>query len=466
MDQRLCAVVLAAGLGKRMRSERAKVLHEVAGRPMVEHVVRAAEAAGVDRIVVVVGHQAERVRDRLGERVAYAVQSQPLGTGHAVLAAEAAVGEADHVLVLYGDMPLLEGPVLERLIAAHRRSQAAATLLTVELDDPTGYGRIVRDAGGRVVRIVEEADATAAERAIREVNTGIACYRREPLFAALRRLTPANAQGEYYLVDVVRLLREQGLEVQTVPAPDPEPVQGVNDREALARAEAALRQRIRRRWMAAGVTLIDPASTWIDDDVEIGRDTVIYPNTVLAAGSRIGEGCRLGPGAHIAGSVLGRDVQVWYSVVEQSELGDGCRVGPFSHVRPGCRIAPGVRIGNFAELKNAQVGEGAKVNHHSYLGDARVGAGVNIGAGTVTVNYDGHRKHATVIEDGAFIGCNANLVAPVRVGRGAYVAAGSTVTQDVPADALAIARERQVNKEGWAARWRQRGRGRNGDGVR
>jgi len=223
---------------------------------------------------------------------------------------------------------------------------------------------------------------------------------------------------------------------------------------------------IRRRWVAAGVTLIDPASTWIDDDVEIGRDTVIYPNTVLAAGSRIGEGCRLGPGAHIAGSVLGRDVQVWYSVVEQSELGDGCRVGPFSHVRPGCRIAPGVRIGNFAELKNAQVGEGAKVNHHSYLGDARVGAGVNIGAGTVTVNYDGHRKHATVIEDGAFIGCNANLVAPVRVGRGAYVAAGSTVTQDVPADALAIARERQVNKEGWAARWRQRVRGRNGDGVR
>ncbi|ADU50221.1 glucosamine-1-phosphate N-acetyltransferase; UDP-N-acetylglucosamine pyrophosphorylase [Thermaerobacter marianensis DSM 12885] len=466
MDQPLCAVILAAGLGKRMRSGRAKVLHEVAGRPMVEHVVRAAEAAGVDRIVVVVGHQASRIRDLLGNRVVYAEQAQPLGTGHAVLQAEGAVADAADVLVLYGDTPLLEGELLRELIAAHRRSGAAATLLTVELDDPTGYGRIVRDETGQVARIVEEADATPAERAIREVNTGIACYRREPLFAALRQLTPANAQGEYYLVDVVARLRERGLPVATVTAPDPQQVEGVNDREALARAEALLRQRIRRRWMAAGVTLIDPASTWIDDDVEIGRDTVIYPHTVLAAGSRIGEGCRLGPGAHITGSVLGRDVQVWYSVVEDSELGDGCRVGPFSHLRPGCRIAPGVHIGNFAELKNAQVGEGTKVNHHSYLGDAQVGAGVNIGAGTVTVNYDGHRKLPTVIEDGAFIGCNTNLVAPVRVGRGAYIAAGSTINQDVPADALAIARERQVNKEGWAARWRQRARGRNGDGVR
>ena len=466
MDQPLHAVILAAGLGKRMRSNRAKVLHPVAGRPMVEHVVRAAEAAGVDRVVVVVGHQGEQVQALLGERVVYARQEEPLGTGHAVLQAEAAVTGAQDVLVLYGDTPLLDGALLRQLVEAHRQSGAAATLLTVELDDPTGYGRIVRDAGGRVVRIVEEADATAAERAIREVNTGIACYRREPLFAALRRLTPANAQGEYYLVDVVEHLGREGYPVATVTAPDPQQVEGVNDREALARAEAILRQRIRRRWMAAGVTFIDPASAWVDDDVEIGRDTVIYPQTVIAAGSRIGEGCRIGPGAHITGSVLGNGVQVWYSVVEDSQLGDGCRVGPFSHLRPGCRIAPGVHIGNFAELKNAEVGEGTKVNHHSYLGDARVGAGVNIGAGTVTVNYDGARKHPTVIEDGAFIGCNANLVAPVRVGRGAYVAAGSTINQDVPADALAIARERQVNKEGWAARWRQRVRGRNGDGVR
>ncbi|QIA26169.1 bifunctional UDP-N-acetylglucosamine diphosphorylase/glucosamine-1-phosphate N-acetyltransferase GlmU [Thermaerobacter sp. PB12/4term] len=466
MDHPLHAVILAAGLGKRMRSNRAKVLHPVAGRPMVEHVVRAAEGAGAGRVVVVVGHQGEQVQALLGDRVVYAWQHQPLGTGHAVLQAEAAVAGAQDVLVLYGDTPLLEADLLRQLIDAHRRSGAAATLLTAQLDDPTGYGRIVRDEAGRVVRIVEEADATPPQRAIREVNTGMACFRREPLFDSLRRLTPANAQGEYYLVDVVALLHQQGLAVHTVTAPDPRQVEGVNDREALARAEAILRDRIRKRWMAAGVTLIDPASAWIDDDVEIGRDTVIFPNTVVAAGSRIGEGCRLGPGAHITGSVLGNQVQVWYSVVEDSQLGDGCRVGPFSHLRPGCRLAPGVHIGNFAELKNAEVGPGSKVNHHSYLGDAQVGAGVNIGAGTVTVNYDGFRKHRTIIEDEAFIGCNANLVAPVRVGQGAYVAAGSTINQDVPPGALAIARERQVNKEGWAARWRQRARGRNGDGVR
>ena len=466
MNQPLHAVILAAGLGKRMRSQRAKVLHEVAGRPMIEYVVRAAEGCGAQRVVVVVGHQAEQVQALLGDRVVYALQDRPLGTGHAVLQAEAAVAGAADVLVLYGDTPLIEAETLRRLVAAHRESGAAATLLTVELEDPTGYGRIIRDEQGRIARIVEEADANPAERAVREVNTGIGCFRRDDLFAALRRVRADNAQGEYYLVDVVAVLRSLERPVHSVQADDPDLVFGVNDRVALARAEALLRDRIRQRWMRAGVTLIDPASTWIDDDVEIGPDTVIYPQTVIEAGTRIGAGCRIGPGAHLTASRLGDGVRVWYSVVEASEIGDGTRIGPYSHLRPGCRIAAGVQIGNFAELKNARVATGTKINHHSYLGDADVGEGVNIGAGTVTVNYDGARKHPTVIEDGAFIGCNANLIAPVRVGRSAYIAAGSTINQDVPADALAIARERQVNKEGWAARWRQRVQGRDGDGVR
>lgn len=466
MSQPLHAVILAAGLGKRMRSTRAKVLHEVAGRPMIEYVVRAAEQCGAERVVVVVGHQAGQVRAALGERVVYAHQAEALGTGHAVLQAEAAVAGAGDVLILYGDTPLIEADLLRQLVSAHREGRAAATLLTAEVDDPTGYGRIVRDAGGAIARIVEQADAGPEELAIREINTGIACFRRDDLFAALRAIRPDNAQGEYYLVDAVRVLRDMGRAVHSVKTEDEAAVFGVNDRIALARAEALLRDRIRRRWMLAGVTLIDPASTWIDEDVEIGPDTVIYPHTIIEAGTRIGAECRIGPGAHLIGSRLGNRVRVWHSVVEESDVGDEVRIGPFSHLRPGCRVAAGVHIGNFAELKNAVVQSGAKINHHSYLGDVEIGAGVNIGAGTVTVNYDGARKHKTVIEDGAFIGCNSNLIAPVRVGRSAYIAAGSTVNQDVPAGALAIARERQVNKEGWVARWRERVRGSDHGGVR
>lgn len=459
MSQPLHAVILAAGLGKRMRSSRVKVLHEIAGRPMIEYVVRAAEKSGAERVVVVVGHQADEVRAALGDRVTYAYQEEPLGTGHAVLQAEEALVGAADVLVLYGDTPLIEADLLRRLVAGHRESGAAATLLTAELEDPTGYGRILRDERGAVARIVEQADAGPEELVIREVNTGIACFRRDDLFAALRAIRPDNAQGEYYLVDAVRVLREMGRPVHSIKTDEEAAVFGVNDRVALARAEALLRDRIRQRWMRAGVTLIDPGSTWIDEDVEIGPDTVIYPHTFIEAGSRIGAGCRLGPGAHIVASRLGDRVRVWYSVVEESEIGDDVRIGPYSHLRPGCRVASGVHIGNFAELKRAVIQPGTKVNHHSYLGDVEIGSGVNIGAGTVTVNYDGVRKHKTVIEDGAFIGCNVNLIAPVRVGRSAYVAAGSTINQDVPADALAIARERQVNKEGWVARWRQRVRG-------
>ncbi|MFS8640702.1 MAG: NTP transferase domain-containing protein, partial [Symbiobacteriaceae bacterium] len=330
MSQALHAVILAAGLGKRMRSSRVKVLHEIAGRPMIEYVVRAAEESGAERVVVVIGHQADEVRAVLGERVTYAYQEEPLGTGHAVLQAEEAVAGATDVLVLYGDTPLIEADLLRRLIAGHRESGAAATLLTAELADPTGYGRIVRDERGAVARIVEQADAGPEELAIREVNTGIACFRRADLFAALRAIRPDNAQGEYYLVDAVRVLREMGRPVHSIKTDEEAAVFGVNDRVALARAEALLRDRIRQRWMRAGVTLIDPGSTWIDEDVEIGPDTVIYPHTFIEAGSRIGAGCCLGPGAHIVASRLGDRVRVWYSVVEESEIGDDVRIGPYS----------------------------------------------------------------------------------------------------------------------------------------
>jgi bifunctional UDP-N-acetylglucosamine pyrophosphorylase/glucosamine-1-phosphate N-acetyltransferase len=446
------AVVLAAGLGTRMNSDLVKVLHRVGGVPMVAHVVEAALGCGADAVVVVVGNQGERVRAALGgvRGVRFAVQAEQRGTGHAVLAARRAVGDAEHVVVLYGDAALVTPEVLRPLVDRHRSGTAAATLLTAELDDPAGYGRIVRGPDGRVLRIVEEADATPAERAIREWNTGIGAYRAELLWPALARLRADNAKGEFYLTDVVGLLVADGLAVEAVVTPHAELVEGVDDRADLARAEATLRERVIRRLFEEGVTVVDPASTWVDVRARIGRDTVIHPFTIIEGPCQVGPGCRLGPSARIVSSRLGAGVTVVQSTVEDAVVADGVEVGPYAHVRPGTRLEVGVRVGNFAEIKNSRIGPGSKVPHHSYVGDADVGAGVNVGAGVVTVNYDGLRKHRTVVADGAFLGCNANLVAPVTVGPGAFVAAGSTVTEDVPAGTLAIARARQVNKHGWA----------------
>lgn len=455
----VAAVILAAGHGKRMKSDLLKVLHPIGGRPMVEHVLRAARGAGVERCLVVVGHQAERVRETLGDSVEYVLQAEQRGTGHAVLQAESAVrgGEAwaddpGDLLVLYGDNPLLTPEIIRDLLDEHRRSGADATALTAVMEEPSGLGRILRDASGRYLRTVEEKDATPEQLQIKEVMSGIFCFRLPLLFQLLHQLTPDNQQGEYYLVDVLGQLVAQGRPVAISIARDPSAVIGPNTRQGLAQAEAVLRRRVLERWMDEGVTIVDPATTYIHDTVTIGRDTVIEPFTFLQGDTQIGSHCRIGPHARIVDSRVADGATVDSSVVEQSAVGPSARVGPFAHLRPRSVIGERAEIGNYAETKNAVVGAGTKVHHHCYLGDVTLGERVNIGAGTVIVNYDGVAKHHSQIDDGAFIGCNSNLISPVRVGAGSYVAAGSTVNRDVPAGALAIARERQVNKEGYAGR--------------
>lgn len=448
----LAGLILAAGRGKRMRSGLAKVLHPVAGKPMVARVRDAVRGAGVDALLAVVGHQAEAVAAALGPEVRCVLQPEPLGTGHAVLAAATELEAFDQVLVVAGDLPLLTADTLRALVEHHRRSAATATILTCVVDDPRGYGRVVRDASGRFRAIVEDADAGEDVRSIREINTSVYCFRTAPLLSALARVRPDNVQGEVYLVDAPTLMAADGLAVEAVALADAEEVIGVSDRRDLARAEAAARRRNVERLLDAGVTVVDPATTFVDDEVEVGQDTVILPFTLLLGRTRVGSRCRIGPGARLLDTVVGDDCVVGESTLEESELGRGVVVGPYNHLRPGTRLADGARVGNFAELKNARVGRGSKVPHHCYVGDADVGDGVNIGAGAVTVNYDGRRKHPTRIEDGAMIGCNVNLVAPVVVGKDAYVAAGSTITGDVPAGALAIARERQEVRPDWVYR--------------
>lgn len=453
MVEDVVALILAAGHGKRMRSGLLKVLHPVAGRSMVEHVLETARAAGIGRAVVVIGHQGEKVRAALQDRVEYVHQEEQLGTGHAVLMARDVLHE-EVVLVLYGDTPLLQADTLKDLLAQHRKSGAAATVVTTQLDDPSGYGRILRNPRGEIEGIVEEKNATAEQKRLREVNTGIVCYRREPLFHLLPQVKKDEVSGEYYLTDVVSLLLRAGEKVETYFVQDRSQVLGVNTRIELAEVEKILRRRILERLMLEGVTVLDPATTFVDSEVEVGMDTVIYPFTFIEGKTRIGKNCRIGPGSRIVDSVLGDGVEVEQSTVEKSRLGDGVHVGPFSHLRPDSVLEEGVKVGNFAEIKNTLVGARTKVPHHSYLGDSTIGRQVNVGAGTVIVNYDGQAKHHSDIGDGVFIGCNSNLISPVRIGSGSYIAAGSTITDDVPPGALAIARSRQVNKEGWVARKR------------
>ncbi len=445
-------LILAAGQGTRMKSDLLKVLHPVMGVPMIALVLEALEEAGIDHPAVVVGYQADRVRTVLGDGVDYALQKEQRGTGHAVSEAAHLLEGYRDVLVLYGDVPLVTGETLSRIIRTHRESGAAATLLTAEVEDPSGLGRILRDDRGELVGIVEDADASPAQAAICEINTAIACFRVQPLLECLPRITTRNAQEEYYLPDVFPLLMQEGFGVETVCAADAGPVMGVNTRLGLAEATRLLRHRILEDIMETGVTIVDPDSTWIDAGVRVERDAVIMPHTMLQGQTVIGSRSRIGPSAHLVDAVVGEEAVVWHSVVEDSRIGDGVQVGPYAHLRPGNEIGENVRIGNYAELKNTRVGPGSKIPHHSYLGDAEVGSDVNIGAGTVTVNYDGWEKHQTLIGDGAFVGCNSNLLAPITLGEGSFVAAGSTLDADIPCGALGISRARAAVKKGWVKR--------------
>jgi bifunctional UDP-N-acetylglucosamine pyrophosphorylase/glucosamine-1-phosphate N-acetyltransferase len=456
----LHVVILAAGKGTRMKSARPKVLHPLAGRPIVEHVLRTVDRLDAASTSMVIGHGGEEVRAALAARPAirFVVQSPQLGTGHALLqAAPLLAGQPGTVLLLYADVPLLQATTLTRLVEAHHQARAAATVLTTDRDDPYGYGRIVRDDDGRIERIVEERDASEDERAIREINSGIYAFDLGPLLPALESLAADNAQEEYYLTDLVAHYRRQGMRVETLHIDAPIEVQGVNSRVDLAELSRVVRDRRNHDLMLDGVTLDDPATTYVDDDVQVGPDTVIGPGVILEGRTTVGARCRIGAGSHLSDATIGDDVAILdRSVVTESVVSSGAKIGPFSHVRPGSTIGPAAHVGNFVELKKTTLGRGSKANHLAYLGDATIGADVNIGAGSITCNYDGVAKHPTPIEDGVFIGSDSQLIAPVRVGEGAYVAAGSSITDDVPPGALAIARARQDTKPQWASRRRER----------
>jgi bifunctional UDP-N-acetylglucosamine pyrophosphorylase/glucosamine-1-phosphate N-acetyltransferase len=437
-----------------MRSARAKVLHPALGVPMLEHVVRALLAAGAARVAVVVGHQAEAVEAAFaGRGLEFVRQDPPLGTGHALQAARARIeGGPSTLLVVNGDLPLLRRETLDALLAAHRASGDAATLLTVELDDPGAYGRVLRDDRGRVRAIVEAKDAAPAERAVREINAGLYAFALPSLLPALARLRPQNAQGEYYLTDVIALLREDGQAVGVVKAEDPAEALGVNTAAELAEAARQLALRRARALMEAGASIEDPASTRIGLDVVVEADAVIRPFSFLEGRTVVRGGAVVGPFVRLQDAEIGPGAQVLdHCLLRECVVGAGATVGPFAHIRPETRVGERAKVGNFVELKKTTLGEGSKAPHLSYIGDATVGPRVNIGAGTITCNYDGTHKHPTHIEAGAFVGSNTTLVAPVTVGENAYVAAGSAITEDVPAGALALGRARQVVKPGWAA---------------
>lgn len=476
----LGVIVMAAGLGKRMRSKMAKVLHPVAGRPMVLYIVDMAKRLAGEGVAVVVGHQGKEVRhviqgttsagsaNRLAMSVAVVEQPQQLGTGHAVLQARAAFSSkqarVSHYLILNGDTPLLSEATVRQLLAVHREQGATVTILTAVLDDAGGYGRVIRrqvmgcqedGPHNRVTRIVEDRDASDTERQVREVNVGTYVVDGRFLFEALDKLEPKNAQEEYYLTDIVQAAADQGEIVAAVRLSHADEGLGINTRAQLAAAEQVIRQRIRTRWLDEGVTMIDPSSTWIDSEVTIGRDTVLYPNVILEGRTLIGEDCVVRSQTRVTDAVIGARVELLdHCVLRDCRVEDDVVVGPFAHLRPGTVVHRKAKVGNFVEIKKADIGEGSKANHLSYLGDAVVGKGVNIGAGTITCNYDGRQKHRTVIEDDVFIGSDSQLVAPVTLGRGSLVAAGTTVTEDVPADALVLSRVPQVTRAGWAARRR------------
>ncbi len=448
----LKAVILAAGAGTRMISDVPKVLHEVLDKSMLGYVIEAAQEAGATEICVVVGHKGEIVKKELKYDVAFVEQKEQLGTGHAVMQAEDFIGNEGKVLILFGDTPLITGKTLKEMVDHHQENNNAVTVLSTLVSDPTGYGRILRDEKNFFAKSVEHKDATDLERQVKEINSGMYCFEASHLKEALKTITNQNTQGEYYLPDALVHIMNKKLNVNAMITERFEEVLGVNDRVQLAAVSKIMQKKINETHMRGGVTMIDPDQTYIGKDVVIGMDTVIYPGTLLVGRTQIGQQCLLGPQTRIVNSSVESRTSVENSTVLNSAIGSETHVGPYAYIRPNCQIGNEVKIGDFVEIKNAVIGNGTKVSHLTYIGDADVGERVNFGCGTVVVNYDGVHKNRTTVKDGAFIGCNTNLVSPVVIEENAYTAAGSTITKDVPSFALGIAREKQVNIEDWVRR--------------
>lgn len=449
----LSAVILAAGKGVRMKSDLPKVLHRVCGREMINHVVDNVKGLGAVQIIAVTGYRQDAVKAALDEAVEIAWQREQLGTGHGVMQAVPLISkDTKDVLVLCGDMPLISTKTLKKLIDYHRDGGYGMTVLTADMDNPEGYGRIIRNERGNIIAIVEQRDANVEQRRIREINSGVYCFKKESLELGIDNLKNDNAQGEYYLTDIVEFLKDKGIIIGGYKPDDGQEVIGVNTKYQLSLVQKIMNRRKLMELTEKGVIIDDLDSTYIESTVVIDADTRILPGTHIEGDTRIGPDNLIGPGTRIQSCIIGRENEIEFSVLRDSDVGNGCKIGPYAHIRPGCNIDGGNRIGNFVEVKNSHIEAGAKVSHLSYIGDGDVGKDVNIGCGVIFVNYDGKKKHRTIIENGAFVGCNVNLIAPVRIKKNAYVAAGSTITKDVEEYSLAIERGRQAEINNWVKR--------------
>ncbi len=447
------AVILAAGQGTRMKSKLYKVLHPILGRPMIQYVLEALAPSNVEKLVTIVGHGAEKVSEEVGNKSEFVIQEEQLGTAHAVIQAKDILSEENGTtIVVCGDTPLITKETFESLFKYHEQTASKATVLTTAFDDPTGYGRVIRNHDGDVSRIVEHKDANEEELTINEINTGTYCFDNKALFEALEKVDNDNAQGEYYLPDVIEILKKENEKISAYLMTDQEESIGINDRVALAEAEAIMKRRINKSHLQNGVTITDIENTYIGPNVEIEQDVIIYPGSIINGNTTIKSDAIIGPNSEINNSVIGEASIIKQSVIFDSKVGKQVNIGPFAHIRPETNIGNDVKIGNFVELKKSSLGNDTKVSHLTYLGDADIGENVNVGCGSITVNYDGVNKNTTTIESNAFIGCNSNLIAPVTIKEGAYIAAGSTINKDVPKESLAIARARQENKEGYASK--------------
>ncbi len=444
------SVILAAGMGTRMKSEMPKVIHKVCGKELVKWVIDESKNAGAEEVVAIIGHKAEMVRPVVEKTAKTAIQAEQLGTGHAVMQAIPFIKDyKGYVVILNGDTPLIRAETIEKAVKYHAEKGNSATVITAELPDATGYGRIVRSEDGSVLKIVEQKDASEEEKKIRDINSGMYVFDSEALVWSLDKLTPNNAQGEYYLTDTLQILREAGKKIGGFTIADNDEIRGINNRIQQSEAEAIMQDRINKKHMTNGVTIINPSTVIIGAETEIGQDTIIASNVTILGNTKIGAKCVIEMGCKLENAVLADNVTVTSSVILDSEIGEGTSVGPFAYVRPGNKVGKDVKVGDFVELKNDTVGDGTKISHLTYLGDSDIGRNVNFGCGTVTCNYDGKDKFRSKIGDNVFVGCNTNFVSPVSVGDGAYIAAGSTITEDIPDNNLSIARARQVNKAGW-----------------